>query len=51
VEKINKLIMKNEKHPYYDSDRKKQTEEFSLKVIAFCIVGIVILLIVSVILR
>ena len=33
------------KHPYYDSDRKKRTEEASLKTIAFCIVGMVIILI------
>jgi len=37
--------MKNNKHPYYDSDRKKRTEEFALKVSAFCIVGMVIILI------
>jgi|TARA_R100000541_G_scaffold31635_1_gene40447 hypothetical protein len=37
--------MKNNKHPYYDSDRKKRTEEFALKVSAFCIVGMVTILI------
>ena len=31
-----------EKHPYYDSDRKKRTEEFSLRVSAFCIIGMVV---------
>ena len=36
-----------EKHPYYDSDRKKRTEEASLKAITFCIVGMVIILIFS----
>jgi len=35
------------KHPYYDSDRKKRTEEFSLKVTAFCIVGMVVILIIA----
>tara|TARA_R110002049_G_scaffold53543_1_gene149674 strand:- start:958 stop:1128 length:171 start_codon:yes stop_codon:yes gene_type:complete len=44
-----KEIMKkeNKKHPYYDSDRKKRTEEFSLKVSAFCIIGIIVILILS----
>ena len=37
--------MKREKHPYYDSDRKKRTEEASLKMIAICIVGMVLCLI------
>ena len=36
-----------EKHPYYDSDRKKRTEEFSLKVSAFCIIGMVVILILA----
>jgi hypothetical protein len=35
------------KHPYYDSDRKKRTEEASLKAIAFCIVGMVLILILA----
>ncbi len=35
------------KHPYYDSDRKKRTEEASLKAIAFCIVGMVTILILA----
>jgi len=43
--------MKKEKHPYYDSDRKKRTEEFALKVSAFCIVGMVIILILTKILQ
>jgi len=37
--------MKREKHPYYDSDRKKRTEEASLKMIAICIIGMVLCLI------
>jgi hypothetical protein len=41
------IMKKREKHPYYDSDRKKRTEEFSLKVSAFCIVGMVIILILA----
>ncbi len=41
-----KEIMKNRNsHPYYDSDRKKRTEEASLKMIAICIVGMVLLLV------
>jgi hypothetical protein len=40
-------MKKREKHPYYDSDRKKRTEEASLKAITFCIVGMVIILIFS----
>ena len=45
-----KEIMKNKKkheHYYYDSDRKKRTEEFSLKVSAFCIIGMVVILILA----
>ena len=37
--------MKREKRPYYDSDRKKRTEEASLKMIAICVVGMVLCLI------
>ncbi len=37
--------MKREKHPYYDSDRKKRTEEASLKMLAICIVGMVLCLV------
>jgi len=37
--------MKREKHPYYDSDRKKRSEEASLKMIAICVVGMVLCLI------
>jgi len=39
------------KHPYYDSDRKKRTDEFALKVSAFCIVGMVLILIIAKILQ
>jgi len=41
------LRKKDNKHPYYDSDRKKRTEEFSLKVTGFCIVGMIIILILA----
>lgn len=41
------IMKKREKHPYYDSDRKKRTEEFSLKVSAFCIIGMVVILILA----
>jgi len=37
--------MKRKKHPYYDSDQKKRTEEFALKSIAFSFFGIVVLII------
>ena len=33
------------KHPYYDSDQKKRTEEAALKMIAICFVGMLVLLI------
>ena len=39
------IMKKREKHPYYDSDRKKQTESAALKMIAICIVGMVLCLI------
>jgi len=32
--------MKN--HPYYDSDRKKRTEVFALKSVAFCFIVLII---------
>ncbi len=35
------------KHPYYDSDKKKRTEEFALKSIAVCIVGMVVILVLA----
>tara|TARA_B100001109_G_scaffold158818_1_gene129263 strand:+ start:188 stop:319 length:132 start_codon:yes stop_codon:yes gene_type:complete len=37
--------MKREKHPYYDSDRKKRSEEAALKMMAICIVGMVLCLV------
>ena len=43
-----KEIMKNKKkheHYYYDSDRKKKTQSDALKMIAICIVGMVLCLI------
>ena len=30
------------KHPYYDSDKKKRTEEFAMKAISICFVGMLI---------
>jgi len=39
--------MKREKHPYYDSDRKKQTEAAALKMCAMCIIGMFVLLVLS----
>jgi|TARA_R100001163_G_scaffold49700_1_gene37378 hypothetical protein len=39
------IMKKREKHPYYDSDRKKQTESAALKMIAICIVGMVLCLV------
>ena len=35
------------KHPYYDSDRKKRSEEFALKASAFCIIGMIATLILA----
>jgi hypothetical protein len=35
------------KHPYYDSDRKKRSEEFAMKAISICFVGMLIILIIS----
>ena len=34
--------MKN-KHPYYDSSRKKATEAFALKMIVYCLLAVIIL--------
>jgi len=33
------------KHPYYDSDRKKRTEDFATKAIAYSLLGIIIIFI------
>ena len=35
------------KHPYYDSDKKKQGEIYAAKVIFACVIGVVILSIIS----
>ena len=32
------------KHPYYDSDRKKKTQESALKIIAYSFIAMVILI-------
>ena len=37
------------KHPYYDSDRKKKTEEFAMKAIAFVMLGFFAMYIVTMI--
>ena len=39
--------MKKEKHPYYDSEQKKRTEDFAIKGIAWSIIGIIILMILA----
>ena len=38
--------MKN-KHPYYDSDKKKRTEEFAMKAVAICFVSLLVILIIG----
>ena len=35
------------KHPYYDSNKKKRTEEFAMKAISICFVGMLVILIIS----
>tara|TARA_R110002153_G_scaffold187311_1_gene340332 strand:+ start:197 stop:439 length:243 start_codon:yes stop_codon:yes gene_type:complete len=40
---------KMKKHPYYDSDRKKKTEEFAMKAIAFVMLGFFAMYIVTMI--
>jgi hypothetical protein len=35
------------KHPYYDSDRKKRSEEFAMKAISICFVGMIATLVLS----
>ena len=35
------------KHPYYDSDRKKRTEDFATKAIAWSLLGIIFLFIIA----
>lgn len=37
--------MKN-KHPYYDSDRKKETESFALKMIGWGIISLILIYII-----
>jgi|TARA_B110000908_G_scaffold169611_1_gene227131 hypothetical protein len=39
------------KHPYYDSDKKNKTQEVAYKTIGICVVGVLILLIVTSILK
>jgi len=35
------------KHPYYDSDHKQKTEEFSMNTILWGVVGMIILIFIS----
>ena len=37
------INMEKEKHPYYDSDRKKKTQGHALKMIAWSFIAMVIL--------
>jgi len=39
------------KHPYYDSDRKQQTEEFAYKAIAYTFVGMFVVYFISLIIN
>ena len=32
------------KHPYYDSDKKRATEEFTIKAIGWCLVTMVMVI-------
>lgn len=34
------------KHPYYDSDKKRNSEEMAMKIVALCVVTVLILSIV-----
>lgn len=40
-------MKKEKKHPYYDSDRKKRTEEYAMKAVAICFVSLLIILIIG----
>lgn len=42
-----KKKMKRNKHPYYDSDRKRQTEEHALQAIGICMFGLFLIYMVS----
>jgi len=33
-------------HPYYDSDRKKATESFALKMVAYSLIAVIVLYII-----
>ena len=37
-------------HPYYESERRRRSEEFSLKACAICILGFIVVLILGTIL-
>ena len=39
--------MKKEKHPYYDSDRKKTTETYAINAIMYSFIGILFLIMLS----
>tara|TARA_R100001377_G_C3171719_1_gene103321 strand:- start:157 stop:318 length:162 start_codon:yes stop_codon:yes gene_type:complete len=42
-----KLKKMRNKHPYYDSDRKKRTEKFASKAIVICLLGGFIMIIIA----
>ena len=44
---LNKINMRKNKHPYYDSDKKKRTEEFAMKAVAICFVSLLVILIIG----
>jgi len=46
-----KKIKMKKKHPYYDSDRKQQTEEFAYKAIAYTFVGMFVVYFISLIIN
>ena len=33
------------KHPYYDGNKKKKTDDISLKIIAYSLIGVIVLII------
>jgi len=42
-----KQMERKNKHPYYDSDKKKRTEEFAMKAVAICFVSLLVILIIG----
>ena len=39
--------MKKKNHPYYDSDRKKRTEEFALKATVYSFIVLIVVIIIE----